>query len=270
MSDKKCPTEAELLGFVDADAPPEQLARIEKHLELCSACARQVMALSVLASDVAAPLDQPPLDVTEHLAGVMKRLDTPVSAPRWARWLRWGGGVALAAAALLSIAKLQRPAEEAGELVARGGPGAASLSRHVGIQLYAQQTSLAALGSGSRITRGTPLTAGLRNVGREPAYLLLFAVDSRHEVHWIAPEYTTVGEDPEATPIAAAAGERLLPSAAVFDDLAPGSLRVVAVLSRSPLRVSDVEALPASELGAEKLLERLPRAEIRQFLLEVE
>lgn len=269
MSDKKCPTEADLLSFVDADAPPEQLARIEKHLELCSACAQQVMALSTLAADVAAPLE-PSLDVAEHLAGVMKRLDAPVSAPRWSRWARWGGGLAVAAAALLFVTKLHGPRDESGQLVARGGPAEASLSRNVGVQLYAQPASLVALGSGSRITRSTPLTAGLRNVGRERAYLLLFAVDARHAVHWIAPEYATEGENPEATPIASAPGERLLPNVAVFDDLAPGPLRVVAVLSRAPLRVSDVEALPTSDLSAEKLLERLPRAEVRQFLLEVE
>ncbi|MDF3067393.1 MAG: hypothetical protein K0R38_2994 [Polyangiaceae bacterium] len=270
MSDKKCPTEAELLTFVDADAPPEQLARIEKHLVGCSACAQQVMALSTLTGDVAAPLAQPSLDMAEHLAGVMKRLDTPVHPPRWSRWLGWGGGVAVAAAALLSVAKLQDPRVEAGQLVARGGAAEASLSRNVGVQLYAQRSALTPLGSGSRISRLTPLTAGLRNVGTEPVYLLLFAVDARHTVHWIAPEYTTEGENPEAAPVASSEAERLLPSVAVFDDLAPGMLRVVAVLSRTPLRVWDVESLPPSELSAEKLLQRLPRAEVRQFLLEVE
>ncbi len=272
MSDKKCPTEAELLSFVDADAPPEQLARIEKHLELCSACAKQVMALSTLAQDVGAPLEPIPLDVAEHLAGVMKRLDTPVGSPRWSRWLGWGGGLAVAAVAVLSFSKLSRPLERevADELAARGGLPVASLSRNVGVQLYAQQGTLVALGSGGRIARHTPLTAGLRNVGREPAYMLLFAVDSRHAVHWLAPEYTTEGTNPASAAITSSASEQLLPSVAVFDDLAPGPLRVVAVLSRAPLHVADVESLPGAELSAEKLLERFPRAEVRQFLLEAE
>ena len=56
MSDKKCPSQDELLSFVDADLPPEQLARIEKHLELCSSCAKQAVALGALLSDVGAPL----------------------------------------------------------------------------------------------------------------------------------------------------------------------------------------------------------------------
>lgn len=275
MSDKRCPSEDELLSFVDADLSPEQLARVEKHLEVCSACAKQVMTLSSLVEDLGAPLAaEPPLDVALHVAGVMDRLDSRVTEPRWSAWLTWAG-VAAAAAALLLFVKLQAPAgpqaAPGGELAARGGPAEASLSRNVGVQLYSSRHGeLTALGSGSRIVQSAALTAGLRNLASERAYLLLFALDSRQAVHWIAPEYTTQGSNPEASPIAPARTERLLPSVAVFDDLAPGPLRVVAVISSEPLHVSDVEALPPAELSAERLLKRFPRAEVRQFLLEVQ
>jgi hypothetical protein len=275
MSDKRCPSEDELLSFVDADLSPEQLARVEKHLEVCSTCAKQVMTLSSLVADLGAPLAaEPPLDVALHVAGVMDRLDSRVTKPRWSAWLTWGG-VAAAAAALLLFVRLQAPAgpqaAPGGELAARGGPAEASLSRNVGVQLYSSQHGeLTALGSGSRIVQTAALTAGLRNLASERAYLLLFALDSRQAVHWIAPEYTSQGSNPEASPIAPARTERLLPSVAVFDDLAPGPLRVVAVISSEPLHVSDVEALPPAELSAERLLRRFPRAEVRQFLLEVQ
>lgn len=275
MSDKRCPSEDELLSFVDADLSPEQLARVEKHLEVCSACAKQVMTLSSLVEDLGAPLAaEPPLDVALHVAGVMDRLDSRVTEPRWSAWLTWSG-VAVAAAALLLFVKLQAPAgpqaAPGGELAARGGPAEASLSRNVGVQLYSSQHGeLTALGSGSRIVQSAALTAGLRNLASERAYLLLFALDSRQAVHWITPEYTSQGSNPEASPIAPARTERLLPSVAVFDDLAPGPLRVVAVISSEPLHVSDVEALPPAELSAERLLKRFPRAEVRQFLLEVQ
>ncbi len=276
MSEKRCPNEDELLSFVDADLSPEQLARLEKHIETCSSCAKQVMALTSLVEDVAAPLAaEPPLDVALHVAGVMNRLDSPVTVPRWSTWLGWSGGLAMAAAALLLFGKLKAgpvgTAEH--ELVARGGPAEASLSRNIGVQLYSSQhssTALTALGSGSRIRPSAALTAGLRNLASEQAYLLLFALDSRQAVHWIAPQYTSPDSNPEAAPIGPSQGERLLPSVAVFDDLAPGPLRVVAVISSAPLHVSDVEALPAAELSAEKLLKRFPRAEVRQFLLDVQ
>jgi hypothetical protein len=55
----------------------------------------------------------------------------------------------------------------------------------------------------------------------------------------------------------------------VFDDLAPGPLRVVAVITAMPTHVSEVEKLSASQLSDSGLLVRFPRAEIRQIPLQV-
>lgn len=269
MSDKRCPTEDELLAFADTDLSPEQLGRIEKHLEVCSSCAKQVMALHSLIEDVAAPTAAPRLNMTEHVAGVMGRLDAPLATSSRSRWVIWGPLLAAAAALLLSLGLRSRSSESTGEFAARGGPQQASLSRDVGLQLYVQEQSPRALQPGGRVRRGAPLTAGMRNLSSERVYLLLFAVDAAGTVHWIAPEFTVPGSDPQATAIEPSQREQLLPSAAVFDDLAAGPLRVVAVIDRKPARVSEIEALPASELGTEALMKRFPRAETRQFLLEV-
>jgi hypothetical protein len=89
-------------------------------------------------------------------------------------------------------------------------------------------------------------------------------------VHWIAPEFTVPGSNPPAAVIDTSNSEQLLPSAAVFDDLAPGQLRIAAVIAREPMRVLEVDALSGAELATERLMKRFPRAEIRQFQLEVE
>lgn len=268
MSEKRCPTQDELLAFADTNLSPEQLARIEKHLELCGSCAKQVMAIHSLIEDVAAPLGASRLDMAEHVAGVMRRLDTPLATSSRSRWVIWGPLLAAAAALLLSLGLGSKP-EPVGEFAARGGPPQASLSRDVGLQLYAQEQSPRALQPGGRVRRGTPLTAGLRNLGDQRVYLLLFAVDAAGAVHWIAPEFTVPGTDPPATGVEPSQREQLLPSAVVFDDLAAGPLRVVALIDRKPARVSEIEALPSRELGTEALMKRFPRAETRQFMLEV-
>jgi hypothetical protein len=268
MSHGRCPSEPELISFADADLPPEQLTRIEKHLELCSSCAKEVVALTELSADLASPPPAPPLDVAEHVAAVMSRLEARPRAKGLSRLATWSGGVAAAAAVALFVALRPAVPPEA-ELVARGGDARGSLSRDVGVQLYLQGESLEALGAGSQLPARAALTAGLRNLANERAYLLLFAVDSRQVVHWVAPAFTLEGSDPEAAPVEPAQQEQLLPSAVVFDDLALGPLRVVALISRSPLRVSQIEALPPSELTAESLMRRFPPSEIRQFLLEV-
>lgn len=270
MTEKNCPSDDELLAFADTDMPPEQLGRIERHLELCSSCAKRVMALHALIEDVAAPLESERLDVGEHVAQVMRHLDAPVPATARPRRALWFGAVAAAAAAVLAVGLNGKSGDApVGELTARGGPTAASLSRDVGLQLYVQEGALRPLELGDRLPSHAALTAGLRNLGSERAHLLLFAIDARSEVHWIAPEFSTPGTDPQAVLLAPARAEQLLPSAVAFDDLAPGALRVVAVISKEPTRVSEVEALPARELSAEGLMKRFPRAEIRQYALEV-
>jgi hypothetical protein len=268
MSDKLCPSEAELLAFADADLSPERLQRVEKHLESCSTCAKEVATLVELIGDVAAPVGQARLDVAEHVASVTKRLDAASTRPSRSRWTLWGGGLIGAFAAAAALVVVARGPEREGHFAARGGSADATLSRDIGVQLYALDPSLRPLESGSRLRTNTALTAGLRNLGKGRAYLLLFAVDSRQEVHWIAPEFTAPGTDPEAVTMAPSPREWVLPHSAVFDDLAPGSLRVVALITSEPTRVSEVEALGAHELSGEGLAKRFPRAEIRQFMLE--
>jgi len=270
VNDKQWPTEADRFRFADEDLSPEQLRRLERHLEHCSSCAKEVAALQELVGDIAAPVASGPLDVAGHVAGVMERLDTPVSSTQGSRWAVFCGAVAAAAAVALVVAT-RGPEENApdGAFVARGARSEASLSRDVGVKLYAHEASLRPLEAGSRVRVDAALTAGVRNLGSTPVHLLLFAVDRQHSVHWIAPAFTTAGTDPEAVVVAPSPAERLLPTAAAFDDLAPGSLRVVAILSPEPVHVSNIETLPASELVEARLQERFPRADIRQVRLEV-
>lgn len=268
MSDKQGPTEDELLRFVDADLSPEQMERIDEHLASCGVCAARAAALRELIEDVQAPIPESDFDVGAHVAGVMSRLDAPEPAREKRRVWGWAGALAAAAGVALYFG-FGAGGSESGTFAARGGGAESSLSRDVGVQLYAQATALSPLHAGGSVRPGTPLTAGLRNVGREPVYLLLFAVDARHEVHWIAPEFTLAGEDPAAVVVTNSPSEKLLPSAVAFDDLAPGRLRVVAVISRKPARVSAIESLSKGELDGDGLTKRFPEAEVRQFLLDV-
>jgi hypothetical protein len=268
VSDKGWPSETDLLRFVDQDLSPEQLERIEDHLRHCVACAAEVRTLRTLVEDVAAPAGGPPLDVGAHVAGVMSRLDTPVAAERPRRRGFFVGAAAIAAAASLSFALGER-GETDSAFVARGTREAPSLEREVGVELYSHERTLVPLPSGSRVGARTPLTASVRNAGTAPVYLLLFAVDRGGAVHWIAPEFTIAGTDPSSATIGPSAAERPLPTAAVFDDLVPGPLRVVAVVTRAPLRVSAIETLPAAELALERLKRRFAHGDVRQFDLLV-
>ena len=270
MTSKPCPTETELLAFADADLSPEKLERVEQHLEVCSSCARRVVALTRLIEDIAAPLAPADQDLGEHVASVMKRLDEPVKAQP-TRALTWGAitVAVLAAAAALLFVRGRSVDEHEGQLAARGGLSEPALSRDVGVQLYTQTPELRALTAGRKIQAQSSFTAGLRNTGGRPVYLLLFAVDAHNDVHWIAPEFTVPGSNPRAVSLAPQAEERLLPTAAVFDDLAPGPLRLIALLSAEPRSVADVESLTPEQLSSHGLTARFPRAEVRELAVEV-
>lgn len=269
---KPCPNEADLLAFADADLPPEKLRQLEKHLETCGACASQVMALSELVEDIAAPIAAPPFDAAEHAANVMKRLDAPSKPLRRAPVAAWAGTLAAVAAAAVVALALGRGAAGGGadgHFAARGGSAESALGRDVGVQVYAAGSSLRPLASGGQISADTTFAVGVRNLGHRPAYALLFAIDARQTVHWLAPEFNDPGSDPEVLQIVPVADERLLATQVRFDDLAQGPLRIVTLLSSTPSHVSEVEALSPAELSSAALTQRFPRAEAREVTLMV-
>jgi hypothetical protein len=90
-------------------------------------------------------------------------------------------------------------------------------------------------------------------------------------VHWIAPEYTLEGTNPAAIALPPTRGgeRQLLPSSAAFDDLAPGPLRVMALLDRKPHQVSVIESASPSDLARERLRQRFLHADVREWRVEV-
>jgi len=268
MSRMKCPTEAQLVRFVDADLSPECANRVTMHLGHCERCILAVTELKGMVKDLAATpaID---LDVSTHVSEVMHLLDKPaIARPTVMTRIATATALAASVALLIGVVGLRHGAP-LGTWQARGGSQPASLSRDVGVQLYARKKSLQPLHPGDSIASDTALTAGLRNLGPAAAHLLLFAIDARGVVHWILPKYTRKDEDPSAMTLPNNPEETLLPTSVVFDDLAPGPLRIVTVVSPSPLRVSQVEALDALALERGNLTRRFAAAEVRELLVDV-
>jgi hypothetical protein len=263
-----CPSESELLSYADVDLTPEQLGRVERHVAGCTRCAAELAKLKRLIADLGAPISGAALDVKAHVAQVMSRLDKPVPRPARPHLAAWGAGL-LAAVVTLALVPRLWEADRDGQWAARGAGEAASLSRDVGIHLYASEERLRDLDDGSALSSTTALTAGLRNVSPAAVHLLLFAVDARSTVHWIAPAFTDPTSDPASIRVAPGATERPLATSVVFDDVASGQLRVVAVISEHPLHVSEVERLKPEDLAGERLSRLFPQASVRVTSLRV-
>jgi hypothetical protein len=143
------------------------------------------------------------------------------------------------------------------------------MGRDVRVQPYAIAHDLHALLPGDKITRETPLTAGFRNLGQVPKYLLLFTIDQKDTVRWIAPAFVADGTDPSSTALPPSAQELVLKDSVVFDDLEPGPLRIVMVLTQEPEHVSQVERLPADGLKQAGLARQFASGEVREFSVQV-
>jgi Sigma-70 region 2 len=189
-------------------------------------------------------------------------------APPRARWL-WPSAGAGAVCALAAVLVVHARSGEDG-WQARGGWSAAGAARDVLVQPCVAGGALAPLPQGSVIARDAPLTATFRNFGAAPAYLLLFAVDARHVVHWIAPRYTRAEENPMARVLPPSLRQDVLDTSVVFDDLSPGTLRLVAVVSPAPVHVAGVETLDVRELDEDRLGSHFPQGtDVRQTIVEV-
>jgi hypothetical protein len=86
---------------------------------------------------------------------------------------------------------------------------------------------------------------------------------------WISPRYDSSQRDPEATRLPPSRDEQLLPEQVRFDDVAPGALRIVAVVSATPAHVSAIEALEAAGATSQAIMHRLPQAEVRELRVTV-
>jgi hypothetical protein len=79
------------------------------------------------------------------------------------------------------------------------------------------------------------------NPGQTNYYLAAFALDAAGAVHWIYPEYADATTDPRSVLLPAAQQETLLPQIVEPDRPALGPLQVVALLTREPVSVKQVE-----------------------------
>jgi hypothetical protein len=247
-----CPTPDELARLLDGEVAERRAATLRQHADSCPACQAELRRGQRLLTRIAAPLaDARPADV----AGVMRRLGTrPVlSAPSArSRWKVAAMALSALAASVCVLTLIPKP-EQTG-FQARGDGAAKGWAHQVGVDFHAMRPDARRLEKNTPVPRDTPLLGSYRNADTTGAvYLLAFAVDARGAVHWLYPGYTEAGQNPASLLLAPRRDETPLPETVVLDAPAPGPARLLTVLSREPLHVSDIESLPADKLSTDAL-----------------
>jgi hypothetical protein len=263
-----CPEPSVWSQLVDRQLSEEQAESLRAHARGCARCQAELRDLDALVARIAAPLE-PAAPTEEAVARVMRRVrEGPAERRTRSRWGRpWAGGAAAAAlAAGLAVLVLRpTPVQPPGEQTwtSRGGPVAASLARSVGITFHTPGTGTAPLAPGAVVPAESGFGVRYRNLDtREPVYLLAFAQDARGEVHWLYPAHLREDANEPSVRLSASAEARALDEVVVLEGPAPGPLSLVAVVTRAPRGVKDIESLAPEERTPEALRRRWPEAAV--------
>ncbi|HEY0481258.1 MAG TPA: hypothetical protein VGD37_27270 [Kofleriaceae bacterium] len=270
-----CPTPEELAVWLDREAGQRRAAEIQSHVTACSVCTAQIAALERLIAELRVPPANPASQ--RAIRSVMARLDPPARrAPGRIRWAGLGAVAAGAVAVAIAALVWRAPAASGVDEFQARGPGAVrALAREVGTTLYALRpgddaSPAVPLAADAVVRGGTAFVLGTRNLDRErPLWLLSFAIDAAGDIHWLYPGYVSSSDDPAAVPLAQTDDERMMPDSVVLDRPAVGELRVIVVISPTPLRVSAIEQLRSPELAVAALQRRFPDAAISELAFRV-
>lgn len=263
----KCLTEGQLLASIDGGIAPNERAALDGHVAGCAACRASLQELEALVGDLAV---LPEIDEEAHVKSVLARLDE--KRPQVARTgrRRWHvvapviSALAVAAGALLFVQR--GPSHpDLPAFAARGGASEHTLARDVGVRLLTGTKTLSPLTAGAHVEPDAAFSATFTNVHESPAYLLLFAVDTKGEVHWLYPAYASAQDNPGSILLGRSTTATTMDTSVILEDVAPGRLRFLSVVTAEPLHVLDIEGLHASTLTKEALVRAYPQASIDEL-----
>ena len=259
-----CPSHQEWLCLIDGEATENRAAELRAHASGCSHCAHELEMQRQLMRDLAAPVPVSP-DAVQSVMRKLENVERPSRRFGWPGWAFAGG--ALAAAALATFLIVPFTGGDRGSFRARGHR--VPWTQKVGVEVWAIDSSPRKLEAGAPLSPATPIVASYHNVDAVAAYLLIFAVDARGELHWAYPGFEDAKTDPEAVRLDPLQMKKVLPDSVMLDDLPAGPMELVTFISREPLHVSRIEALPASERSVASLRVRFSTARIEGLALRV-
>jgi len=253
-----------LLKMELGELDESELSELERHLKGCPSCRDHRDFLAKMMTDLSTPLDGDSDDHEVFVRHVMTACArAPEASKRLASLVAFG-----AAAALTGMVMLSHPAPPLGreveELTPRGSGAldepAARVEAFVGKRTG---SSAPALLEGAELRPGDGIVVRYSNPTDRDAFLVVLAIDSKNEVHWIHPAYLRESENPESIRLVRRTEQRVLDEIAEPDRPAPGALRVYAIVTDSALHVREVEAALAKNQGS--IIGLFPEATLEEW-----
>jgi hypothetical protein len=259
-----CPAEETLFLSELGELPYRQTLEIREHEAECTRCRERLRAERQLLTDLTSP---PAFErsAPDFAAAVLERCAASDAEPRppvRARSRAPLYGALLLAASL--CVWLMRPAPPAPHFAARGG-------RHAALGEVRVEPRLVRGGAlmpleGAELRAGDGITARYFKQGERAEYLALFAVDAQGAVHWIFPAYLEPASNPTSIALAPSPTGHLLEDTVEPEAPAAGRLRVVAIVSREPLSVREIEhRLVQKGLNRQAMAEIFPSDQVQEW-----
>jgi len=234
----------DLLFYAENELPASRMQQIESHVGHCEQCRQRLSSLQLTLGSIGQLAEE--LEGVDLLSGVKAEIARvrPITPRRFAvrRWLVGGGAMgAVAAAAIVLVMLPGELVEKNDGFTARSAVSELSIGAWLGVTAYrVVDDSAVLLGDSMKSTESLAFT--YTNAGDAPFnFLSVVGVDAKGGLHWYYPAYTREGTDPVSIPIQPGVKAAELPDQ-VKHELAPGPMAVLALFSKEPLRVSQVEA----------------------------
>ncbi len=232
-----CPTDDDWSAVMAKDVAPDAVAT---HALSCDACRARLRAVSAVQQAVSAPLG---VDVARVLAGVDARLERRRSSS-WRVLVACAAGLVAVVGAGLGVMRIDGAGDEG--FVARGS--ARGWQDRVRVEVRQVERPAEPLVAGQVLSAASPLTLWYRNAEHDtPLFVTAWLVDAAGETSWIAPAYLEEGVEPPPAMLRATDAEVLWTSSVKLAAPAPGSARLVVVVTRTPRSVLEVERLPVAQ-----------------------
>jgi hypothetical protein len=243
-----CPRVDELVLLLDGELSVNRSAELRSHLPQCQLCSQCFAELQRTVQRLAPDPEDADLALVEDIVSAAAAGDAmaaPLAASRrWWRVALPAAGLAAAAALMLMLLRpglfpRSTPREGDSTFTARGSQGIAQ-QRWLAMWIYQRRAgrSYEEVAEAASIAADARLAFGYLNQEGAYRYLMVFAVSERGQVFWYYPAY--LKKDSNPTSIAITRGRQELDDE-IQHDLLPGRLRVTALFSKHPLRVSEIE-----------------------------
>ena len=234
-----CPQSEKVASFLDEQLSVAETKQFEAHLGTCTTCAAELEETRDLFASIKAG-GELSLDDAAFMEGVMDAIETPARGGR--RRVYYALAAAVALLVLLPLVLLNAPApSDPGVFTPRGKPDQTLKSLVDAIPFVVNGDTILPLDEKTLLTADDGLTFQYTNQSEEPVYFMAFAIDVQRDIHWFYPAYLTESSDPEAYLLSRNSRDRLMPDIVQAEDVPPGVLTIMVVLSTTKRTVKRVE-----------------------------